>query len=116
MCIRDSNYDDLCRGLNDNARSALRSAIDQEIENWTKPTHGLVIRYDRDRYLFIFEERYLTGLQEGKFALLDAVRKVQSTNGLPASMSIGIGTVSYTHLDVYKRQAASSLTSVSNTT
>lgn len=85
------NYDDLCRGLNDNARSALRFAIDQEIETWTKPTQGLVVRYDRDRYLFIFEERYLTGLQESKFALLDAVRKVQSPNGLPASMSIGLG-------------------------
>ena len=85
------NYDDLCRGLNDNARSAIRTAIDQEIERWTNPTHGLTIRYDRDRYLFIFEERYLTGLQEGKFALLDAVRKISSPNGLPASMSIGIG-------------------------
>ena len=26
------NYDDLCRGLNDNARSALRSAVDEQIE------------------------------------------------------------------------------------
>ncbi len=85
------NYDDLCRSLNDNARSALRSAIDQAIEDWTKPTGGLVVRYDRDRYLFIFEEQYLTSLQEGKFALLDAVRKISSPNGLPASMSIGIG-------------------------
>ncbi len=85
------NYDDLCRGLNDNARSALRSAVDEQIELWTKPTNGLVLRYDRDRYLFIFEEQYLTALQEAKFALLDAVRKINSTNGLPASMSIGIG-------------------------
>ena len=58
------NYDDLCRGLNDNARSALRSAVDEQIELWTKPTNGLVLRYDRDRYLFIFEEQYLTALQE----------------------------------------------------
>ena len=84
-------YADLCRGLNDNARSALRSAVDEQIELWTKPTNGLVLRYDRDRYLFIFEEQYLTALQEAKFALLDAVRKINSANGLPASMSIGIG-------------------------
>ena len=30
------NYDDLCRGLNDNARSAIRTAIDQEIERWAR--------------------------------------------------------------------------------
>lgn len=85
------NYDDLCRNLADNARSAIRTAIDVEIDNWTKPTGGLVLRYDRDRYLFVFEEQHLVGLQEGKFALLDAVHKVTSPNGLPASMSIGIG-------------------------
>lgn len=85
------NYDDLCRNLADNARSAIRTAIDQEIDNWTQPTGGLVLRYDRDRYLFVFEEQYLVGLQENKFSLLDAVHKVTSPNGLPASMSIGIG-------------------------
>lgn len=85
------NYDDLVRNLNDNARSALRSSIDQEIDRWTSPTKGLVLRYDRDRYLFVFEEQYLSPLQEGKFSLLDAVHKVVSPNGLAATMSIGIG-------------------------
>ena len=85
------NYDELCRNLADNARSAIRTAIDVEIDNWTQPTGGLVIRYDRDRYLFVFEEQYLVGLQENKFSLLDAVHKITSPNGLTASMSIGIG-------------------------
>ena len=36
-------------------------------------------RYDRDRYLFIFEEQYLTALRRRrKFALLDAVREIIS--------------------------------------
>ncbi|MBR1780060.1 MAG: DHH family phosphoesterase [Oscillospiraceae bacterium] len=85
------NFDELCRGLTDNARSMLRSAIDVEIEAWAKPAGGLLQRYDRDRYLFLFEERYLTPFQEQKFALLDRVHRVLSPNGLPASISIGIG-------------------------
>ncbi len=85
------NYDELCRNLNDNARSALRSAIDQEIENWTDHAEGMLVRFDRDRYLFVFEERVLAHLQSEKFTLLDAVSKLSSPNGLPVSMSIGIG-------------------------
>ena len=50
-----------------------------------------MLRYDRDRYLFIFEEQYLTALQEAKFALLDAVREINAANGVPATLSIGIG-------------------------
>ena len=85
------NYDELCRNLADSDKSALRTAINQEISKWTQPTGGLVLRYDRDRYLFIFEERFLIDLQEGKFSLLDSVRKITSPNGITASLSIGIG-------------------------
>ena len=96
------NYDELCRNLNDNTRSILRAQIDERIEEWAKPAGGLLQRYDRDRYLFVFEERYLAQFQEGKFALLDAVHKVVSPRGLPASLSIGIGMdTSYEELFQY---------------
>lgn len=85
------NYDELCRNISDTAKSALRTAVDQEIAAWTAPTGGFVQRYDRDRYLFVFEERFLIDLQDGKFSLLDAVRKITSPNGITASISIGIG-------------------------
>ena len=85
------NYDELFRNVPESTRSTLRAAIDQRIADWTLPTGGLVQRYDRDRYLFIFEERHLLELQEAKFSLLDAVRQVQSPNGITASVSIGIG-------------------------
>ena len=85
------NYDELGRNVSDANRSSIRSAIDQEIAAWAAPTGGLVQRYDRDRYLFVFEERFLIDLQEAKFSLLDAVRKITSPNGITASVSIGIG-------------------------
>ncbi len=85
------NYEEIMKGVSDNARSAMRSEIDQHLDQWTAPAQGLFCRYDRDRYLFIFEAGYLPQLQEGKFSVLDAVHSVQSPNGIPASLSIGIG-------------------------
>ena len=85
------NYEEMTRSLRDDARAALRSAIDQRIDAWIKPTGGLLVRYDRDRYLFVFEERHLAAMQESKFTLLDSVRQITSPNGLPVSLSIGIG-------------------------
>lgn len=85
------NYEDLIRSTNDKARSALRSSVEDEITAWFQPSGGLLCRFDRDRYLCIFEEQYLTEFQKGKFALLDAVHKVVSPNGVSATLSIGIG-------------------------
>ena len=85
------NYEELMKGIPDNARSALRSEIDQRLDQWAAPAQGLFCRYDRDRYLFLFEEHFLAQFQEGKFSVLDAVHEVVSPNGLPATVSIGIG-------------------------
>ncbi len=85
------NYEDLIRSTNDKARSTLRSSVEDEITAWLQPSGGLLCRFDRDRYLCVLEEQYLTQFQNNKFSLLDAVHKVVSPNGVSATLSIGIG-------------------------
>src|SRR5699024_12348914 len=51
----------------------------------------IFIRYDRDRYLFIFEERYLKRFQETKFDILDAIHDIPPAGAVPATVSIGVG-------------------------
>lgn len=85
------NYDEFLKGLSDTIRSSLLSNINAKVAEWTAPTRGLLCRYDRDRYLFLFEERYLPMLQDGKYAVLDAVHEIVNPAGIPATLSIGIG-------------------------
>lgn len=85
------NYEELMKNSDENARSAMLSEITKRLREWTAETHGLLCRYDRDRFLFIFEERVLSTLQEEKFSILDAVREVHNPGGIPATLSIGIG-------------------------
>ncbi len=85
------NYEDLIRSTSDKDRSALRSSVEDEINAWLQPSGGLLCRYDRDRYLCVFETQYLEQFQQGKFSVLDAVHKVVSPNGVSATLSIGIG-------------------------
>ncbi len=85
------NYEEFLKGLSDNARSALLSEINSKIDEWAAPAHGLLCRYDRDHYLFLFEERYLPMFQNGKYAVLDAVHEIVNPSGIPATLSVGIG-------------------------
>ena len=85
------NYEELMKGANDSAKSAMRSEIDDRLAQWVAPAQGVFTRYERDRYLFLFEERFLAQFQEGKFSILDTVRQVTSPSGIQATLSIGIG-------------------------
>ena len=86
------NYEDLMmKNLTDNERSNMLAEIDARLDTWVASTGGLLRRYQRERYLFIFEEQYLEKFIEKKFDVLDAVREVVNPSGINASLSIGIG-------------------------
>ena len=89
--ITIDNYEELIRNSTDSRRAKVRTGIEREITKWIAPTNGLVCRYDRDRYLFIFEEQHLAAYRQSKFALLEAVQKITGPYGLTATLSIGIG-------------------------
>lgn len=85
------NYEEGIKSLSDSARSVLFNGLNACLDSWAAPTNGLFCRYDRDRYLLIFEEQYFPAMQGGKFAVLDAVRSLEVDGAHPASLSIGIG-------------------------
>lgn len=85
------NYEEVLKPMSDSARTALLSEINCRLDGWTAPTGGLFCSIDRDRYLFVFEERYLEDYVEGKFSILDTVRQVPCGEGGPVTLSVGVG-------------------------
>ena len=85
------NYDDLMKNLSDNESSALTSEIDNRLGNWVAGTGALLRRYQRERYIMVFEERNLQQFIQKKFDILDTIHEVRNPSGINASISIGIG-------------------------
>ena len=85
------NYDELIKGLNDRAKAEIRGAIDDKLDQWCQGKNGLLRRYDRERYMFIFENRYLREITEKKFDLLEQIRTITNSAGIHATLSIGVG-------------------------
>jgi len=85
------NYEELLSDMSEKDKSAILSQIDDRISEWTEGCSGYLRKYDRDRYIFMFEERYLQTLIDGKFSILDAVRNIKTNNGIQPTISIGIG-------------------------
>lgn len=89
--IMIDNYDDLLNGCSEKDKSAMLSQLDERIGNWTAGIGGYLCKYDRDRYVFVFENRYLQKLIDDKFTLLERAHDVMSPKGIHSTISIGIG-------------------------
>jgi len=96
------NYEELLRNLDETEKSRLLAMIDHRIGEWSAPARGYLCRFDRDRYVFIFEERYMPMYLENRFSILDAVRRVQNAAGIAATLSIGVGREAETLADGYR--------------
>ncbi|MCL2222413.1 MAG: DHH family phosphoesterase [Oscillospiraceae bacterium] len=91
VLITVDNYDELHKGLSAKETSLIRSDIDEKISTWIDGKDGYLCRFDRDRYFFLFEERFLERIVSSNFSILDMVSRVTSSSGVQATLSIGIG-------------------------
>ncbi len=75
------NYEDLMNACADTQRSAVLAQIDEKLSSWAAVGNGLLIKTERDHYLFLFEERYYNHFVEEKFSVLDAMRDIKVGEG-----------------------------------
>ncbi len=85
------NYEELMKGVSATGQATLLANIDDVITEWSKDANGLLCKYDRDRYIFLFEEAHMDRYLKGKFSVQDKVRQILSPNSIAATLSLGIG-------------------------
>ena len=85
------NYEDLMKATPEGKRSAVRAMLEEKLSRWSAGSEGMMLRYDRDRYLFVFEEKSFSDFAAKRFDVLDAVREVVAGEGVAATLSIGVG-------------------------
>ena len=85
------NYEDLMKACADTQRSAVLAQIDEKLGAWASAGEGLLLKTERDRYLFIFEEQHYEHFVEEKFSILDAIRAIKVGEGVHPTLSIGMG-------------------------
>lgn len=91
LLITIDNYDELTQTLKESEKVQLAGEVDHIIENFLAPTGAILTRSGRDRFTAIMEERYLRGVIERRFDVLDRVRQITVGGRQPATLSIGVG-------------------------
>ena len=85
------NLEEMIRNQPDRVKNDIRDAVEDKLKEWCDGFHGILRRYDRDRYLVMMERQDMERLRQEKFKITDEIHQVESPTGIGASISIGLG-------------------------
>ena len=89
--INIDNYDEIFQKMDDSESQQTMAKINKYIIAWVSESKGVLKKTERDRYLVLFEHRYLKDYIQKKFDLLERVRSLGDAAKLPITISIGVG-------------------------
>ena len=99
--LQVDNYEELMKACADTQRSALLAQIDEKLNLWAEGC-GLLLKTDRDHYLFLFEEQYYDHFVKDRFSILDSIRDIKAAESLHPTLSIGVGKDGEGLTELYK--------------
>ncbi len=69
--IMIDNYEEMMQRIQTEDRPGVIAKIEKSIYDWAIESKGMVIKSDRDTFVYVFEQRYLEKIKENKFQILD---------------------------------------------
>ena len=88
------NFSEAVQFVQDKQRAAL-ALIGGVLDEWTASIGGILKEYDKDKFVILFEKRYIEKLEENKFDLLDKIREIEIDSvTMPFTASVGVSKIS----------------------
>ncbi len=84
------NYEELVQGMIDTDRPQLTATVERRLREWFAFTGGIMTSLDRNKYLIIFEKKFMKAFTDSKFEILDEIKEITLSNKIPVTLSIGI--------------------------
>ena len=100
--IMVDNYEETMQRLESEEKPQAIAEIDKCIYEWTDRTNGVLIKTEKDRYIYFFEQRYLDDVKEDKFSILDKVKEIDIKEKTQFTLSIAISNEGATDKEKYK--------------
>ena len=100
--IMIDNYEELMQRIDTEEKTQLMAKVESSIYEWINDTNGILIKLERDTYVYIFEQRNLEKIKEDKFTILDTVKDLVRKDKMQITLSIAISNEGENDKEVYK--------------
>ncbi len=96
------NYDEALDSIDEVRRSLLTALVDRKINKYMQGIDAVSKKLEKDKFLFVFQHKYLSVLQSTKFSILEEVRSVNIGNEMAVTISIGLGVNADSYITGYE--------------
>lgn len=96
------NYEEVLDSIEEVRQSLLVALIDRKINKYMQNIDAICKKLEKDKFIVVFKQKYLSQLQSTKFSILDEVRSINIGNDLAVTLSISIGVNSQSYTQAYE--------------
>ena len=100
--IMVDNYEEVMQRVDTEQRTQLMAKVESSMYDWVNETNGILLKEDRDTYVYIFEQRNLEKIKEDKFTILDTIKNLVRKDKIQLTLSIAISNEGENEKEVYK--------------
>ena len=104
MCVGIAmidNYEEILGRTSGEEQVQLFSQIEKKLYDWVAEFKGLVVKADRDTFIWICERVNLNKLEENKFNILDTIKEINVSSKIQSTLSIAVSTEGETYSEKY---------------
>ncbi len=96
------NYAEVMENTEEVRHSLVEALVDRRINMYLSTFDAIGKKTEKDKYLFVFQQKYLDQLRDTKFAILDEIKSINVGNEIPITLSIGLGAEAANFADAYE--------------
>ena len=100
------NYEETMLQIDAEERPQVIAEMEKSIYEWANRIDGILIKADRDRFVYIFDYKYLDKIKEDKFSILDTIKDITINSRAQVTLSIAISNDGETNKEKYKTAGA----------
>lgn len=104
--LKVDNYEEIMQRISNEQKPQILAEIEKSIYDWATLTNGIVIKTERESYVYVFEQKYLEQITENKFDILDIVKEIETDAAIQVTLSIAISNEGNSDYEKYKSALA----------
>ena len=100
------NYEEVLESIEEVRRPLMVALVERKITKYMQSIDAIVKKFEKDKYVVVFQNKFVHNLQENKFSILDEVRSINVGNELSVTLSIGVGLGGSSYMESYENARA----------
>ena len=96
------NYEEIIQRISEESKLQLIATIEKKLSEWANTCGGLIVKKERDTYVFVFEQQYLEKMENNKFTILDEMKEFETEEGMPITLTIAISNEGESNYEKYE--------------